>query len=489
MLINKLLNDPYEQLISKILQYESTPKNRLLEQKKRLEARKNALSEVQSRLAALKRQLEQLRDPQNVAFRAMTANASQPDKLRVSASEQAASGVYAIRIERLARADTRLSRPYAATGTELRAFFDALGEQTFYLELAHPDETDPERRVPIAVSIRAEGLDNRSILQEIAQAIRDALELAVSAGHLRSTERPTVSLVQEQPGTVRLMLSSPQTGYRYRLGFVDSSAGLLGELQLARNGQASSSMGGYLAEPGVDPSSSALNAAFSVNGLTFYRDANVVSDAIEGLTFTLLAPTAGEATVTVGSDTAAMRRTIEAFLKAYNEALASLRNQTAVDSNLKTRGPLAGDSLIAQLLRNLQEQTLEQIPGRYQRLSALGITRGRDGSLSITDGARLAQALERDPEAVGAFFSTLAARLENQVEGYWKSDGTLRQLQESADAQLSRTNKQLSDFDTRLKLRETQLRRQFAQLKEALSQAESQLLSLQAYAARFFRTP
>jgi flagellar hook-associated protein 2 len=487
MLINQLLNDPYEQLIEKIIQYESTPKNRLLEQRKRLETRRSALAELQSRLSALQTQLNNLLDPQGGAFVAKTASSSHPELLRVSASQLASPATYTVSVQRLARADTRVSQQYSRSGSELRAFFDANGPQTFWLEVAHPTESDPEGRLQIAVTLNPTGSDNATILQEIAAAIAGALDQAVSDGLLLRSEKPTVSVVQEHRGTVRLLLSSSQTGYTYRLGFIDSAGGLLGALELSRNGLASGSSGGYLADPGTDAASSSLNAAFTINGLPFYRDGNTVSDAIEGLTLTLLTPTTQEVTVTVSRDGAAARRSIEDFLRAYNEALSTLRTHTSINSASRTRGPLAGDGLVLGLLGSLRRSALERVSGTYSTLAALGITADREGRLTISHPARLAQALEEDPEAVRAFFAGpdgLATRLNALVDSYRRQDGTLQRMQESIDAQLGRTNKQISDFEARMKVREEQLRRQFAQLRDALSKAESQMSALQAYMAQ-----
>jgi flagellar hook-associated protein 2 len=118
------------------------------------------------------------------------------------------------------------------------------------------------------------------------------MSTAVSNETIDSDEIVSASVVSEENGKSRLVLTSAQTGYTYRQSYTDSS-GLLNTLGVSTGSQTSGTNGGYIT------ADSSLNSLFTMDGLSFSRDSNKVSDALTGVTFNLLQTFASAETVTL----------------------------------------------------------------------------------------------------------------------------------------------------------------------------------------------
>ncbi|MBA4743479.1 MAG: flagellar filament capping protein FliD, partial [Azoarcus sp.] len=73
----------------------------------------------------------------------------------------------------------------------------------------------------------------------------------------------------------------------------------------------------------------AQDAIVRLDGITLTRGSNTITNAIEGVTINLLAPSDGKGTLTVANDRAGAKSAIDAFVKAYNEINTTLRGLTA----------------------------------------------------------------------------------------------------------------------------------------------------------------
>jgi len=144
-----------------------------------------------------------------------------------------------------------------------------------------------------------------------------------------------------------------------------------------------------------------------INGVTVKATSATISDAIEGVTFNLVK--VGTAAVTVGQDNAAIRKSVDAFVKSYNELNSSLRSLTAYNEQTKVGGALLGDSAARSIqarLRSVLGATLGgTVEGEMRVLSQVGISFQRDGSL-LLDSAKLDKALTDDADGVLRMFSS-----------------------------------------------------------------------------------
>jgi flagellar hook-associated protein 2 len=485
-------NDPYEILISNLLQIERQPRYALEDRKTAQESYKTALSDLDSKISSLHSLLTSLTDAFNSPFDARTASPSSNDNFSVSVTDEAAFGSHSLLVQRLATADTRISQQLTGSGSTLRSFFDTNGSQTFSIEVASPTDEDPDNRVSIDVSVDPTGTTDEDILQEISDAINSAMDAAVDAGTIEDDHAALASMVNETTDTARLSLRSGQTGYANRLDFTDSAGGLLSLLQLSNNSVASGTGGGQVTAVGTSETDSTLNAKFQLDGLTLYRSSNQVTDALTGVTLDLeqVGDTAIDFSIT--SDTESIRSKIDDFISQYNEILSFVESKTAVDGGLDIRGQFAGDSTFRSLRFDMRNEIARMVTGQPDGaptlLTELGIEINDDGTLELTDTDALTDALESDADAVERLFSGsdgVATRLKDLLDAYTGVNSILDNRIETVEDGIARLDDQMAEFDDRLAIRENELRKQYAKLQETMALFQGQQLFLGGFFGTF----
>ena len=98
---------------------------------------------------------------------------------------------------------------------------------------------------------------------------------------------------------------------------------------------------------------SAQNAVFKLNGVTFIRSSNSVSDALTGVTLNLATTTAAPITLTVSNDPVSARPKLDALVKAYNDLYSFYKSQTASSMDVSVRGILNSDFGVSSMMRQL----------------------------------------------------------------------------------------------------------------------------------------
>ena len=148
----------------------------------------------------------------------------------------------------------------------------------------------------------------------------------------------------------------------------------------------------------------AQDALFMVNGLQLTRQSNTVTDAVDGVTFTLKQGNqTTSTTLTVGQDKGTLTSALQDVVSKFNALVTSFKSASA------TGGALANDptvrSLIAQV-RSALSGAPSGLPSSATFTSAadLGMTTNRDGSLSLNTTI-LSAALDKDPAAAKRIFA------------------------------------------------------------------------------------
>ena len=160
----------------------------------------------------------------------------------------------------------------------------------------------------------------------------------------------------------------------------------------------------------------AKDAIFSVNGIELTRKDNKVTDAVDGVTFTLKKGDAtNSTTLTVvqdkGAATTAMQNVLTKYntlLKAYKEATTSIKDTESATGDV-IPAPLANDTTARMIITQIQavmRGTASGLPSSaaYNSTGALGIKTASDGSLSL-DTTVFQKALDKDPDAVKRVFT------------------------------------------------------------------------------------
>ena len=466
------------QLVDQYMQLEQIPRNKLISQKTALDDKKKVFSELDSVLSALKTKLSYLTDTITNPFYAKTSSSSDTAKVGITAQGSAVSGNHSISIERLAKADTRVSNQFDDAGSSFGAFTT---DQTFSITVGHPTDEDADNRVQIDVTVAASvfsGTD-AEVLEGISDAITSAMSQAVTDELIDGDEVIHSSVVNEEIGKSRLVLSSEQTGYTYHMEF--GSSVLLDALNINASTQSTGTSGGYITNVGTSRTDSELNSKFTMDGLTFYRDANVVDDALDGVTLKLLDTFTDAETITIESDVSAVRSDVDEFIEKYNSAIKYLRENTKTNSVTHERGALTNDTVYSSIISDFRGIVGSSISGTtssdYTLLYNIGIEAGEDGTLSVKDADKFTSALENNALYVSDLFNTedgIANQLLDYIDRFVSAGGTINTSKQQVDSQISSLNDRIAYMDEVLEKKEKQYFDQFTALQQAMNEIQAQ---------------
>ena len=161
-------------------------------------------------------------------------------------------------------------------------------------------------------------------------------------------------------------------------------------------------------------STAAVNAHFTVNGAAVERATNTVSDAVDGMTFNLLAgdPTKST-TLTVALDktaiTTAMQDVVTKYNALYKDYKAKTTSTTDKDGKI-TNGVFNNDYSIRTLVNQVHDALMGAPTGlakdaSYPNAASVGLKTNRDGSISLSTSDFQA-ALDRDSTGVANVFAS-----------------------------------------------------------------------------------
>lgn len=468
------------QIESLVQQYRlsiSKPVRTLESRRTALNARLSVLADLKAKLTTLHTLAKDLKATGTSSkFSVYTVESSLPSIAGGTATSSAAAGTHTLLVTQLAKNDTVLSSRLTSASTSIA---DVEGPGTKTIRIAVNGVT-----TDVSFDIQA-GQSNGTVLSNLASAINAA-----------SGAKVTASVVADTTGTSRLVVTSKETGSANAVVLEDVSGAVLDALGLDDNVIAgrtasSSTAGGYLYS-----STDVLNAKFKLDGIDIIRGGNSVSDVLTGVTLELKAVQGlndTPATLTIGVDKAKVKATLEEFITIYNEALGYLQSKTSVNPENKTREILASDQLFKDLkinMRTLMSSAVSSVTaGNPSLLSDIGITAGSDGKLSLSDPAKLNDALASDLRKVSDLFNTsngLAVRLSSLLESFTSYGGQIDIARDGVQDQLTNIRTALTRTNAQIDRKVQSFRLQFEALQSALnrislqSQAISRL-SVQLY--------
>lgn len=466
------------QLVDQYMQLEQIPRDKLVTQKTALNDKKKVFSELDSVLSALKTKLTQLTDVITNPFFAKTSSSSDSAKVGITAQGSSVSGNHSISVARLAKADTRVSNQFDDAGSSFGAFSS---DQTFSITVGHPTDEDPDNRVQIDVTVAASVFSgsDAEVLTGISDAVSSAMSQAVSDELIDGDEVIHSSVVNEEIGKSRLVFSSEQTGYSYRMEF--GASALLDTLNINAASQSSGTSGGYITNIGTSRTDSELNAQFTMDGLTFYRDGNVVDDALNGVTLKLLDTFADEETITIESDVTAVRGDVDEFIEKYNKAIKYLRENTKTDSTTHQQGALTNDTVYGSIISDFRGIVGASVSGTtsddYTLLYNIGIEASEDGTLSVKDSDKFTSAIENNALYVSDLFNTddgIANKLLDYIDNLVSAGGTINASKQQVDSQINSLNDRIAYMDEVLDKKKKQYFDQFTSLQQTMYQIQAQ---------------
>jgi flagellar hook-associated protein 2 len=263
------------------------------------------------------------------------------------------------------------------------------------------------------------------------------------------TSPASASVVQTTPGAFQLVLTGKSTGAAS--AFTIATGAWVGGVT-----------------PVFTDKQGALDASFTVNGLLIASSANVVTDAIPGVSLSLLkADPLKTVTVQVASDTAQGTDAINRLVTAYNDLLSFLdvqRNQEIAGS-----AGISRDPLVRSLRDNLRSGFMAQYTGTggFKRLAEVGLGFDRTGKMTL-DKTIYNAAIKDTPADVQALFSTQGTgstgafgALEGLIDSYTDSGGLVADMRLRIDAQVKKMTDRIDIMDARLATRRQALMSEF----------------------------
>ena len=313
--------------------------------------------------------------------------------------------------------------------------------------------------------------ENKLVVASIATTTIDAV--TTDTGTLDANGKPIMTVVTPASTTSKLVLTALEAGTEK--GFaIDATAG---DTRFALDPKVPS-------DPAVPATfvSSTTEATFDTTpamaandgGQSVTRTSNTISDAIPGVTLTLLAT--GTATIDAHLDTPSIAQPISGFVDAYNKLNATLQQLTNyVGPGDANNGALLGDSTLQSIISQIKltiNSTVSSATGDYNSLNQLGVSFDKKGVMSL-DSTKLNAALAGNLTSVANVFAStngVATQLNTKITQYLDSKGALSTQQDSLNKTLTQLTTDKAAVNARLAATQKTLQAQYIAMDTAVSQ-------------------
>ncbi|MGE7366149.1 flagellar filament capping protein FliD [Desemzia incerta] len=444
--------------IDQLIQAESGKLVQYSNQQKGLTNEKNAWKDINTRLDSLYKNFEALKESKT--FDSKTVSNSNEKNLTVTAGTNALEGSYSVEVKKLATSSQVTSDTIEMAGKKVSSSDKLTLEGNITL-------TDTDN---LAISIEVKNGDS---LKDIVTKIND--------------------FAKEKESGLRASIVDS------RIVLTDS----VGEQQIGISGTDK-----LISDLGMDTSSRTEivggKSEISVNGITITGNTNTIENAVEGLTFNLLALSEGNlaSTVKVVEDQDKTTKAVQDFVDQYNSTMTFIDEQLSVgdpSAEGNTTGTLVGDSSLMRIqsqLRSLMTTSSKETTQSIKGLSDLGIEVDRYGKASL-DTTKLKEQLTKNSNSVQNFFSReesivvkdavgnettetkqfgFAQQMTSFINEYIADKtGIITTKSKTIDDMIKSLDTQITKFNERLDSKRERYIKQFTALDTAMMQAESQL--------------
>jgi flagellar hook-associated protein 2 len=232
----------------------------------------------------------------------------------------------------------------------------------------------------------------------------------------------------------------------------------------------------------------AANASFVVNGTTFSRASNTVTDVIDGITLSFNKASVTSQTISVTKGTDVSSEAINTLIAAYNDVMTTYKTMTANSSNSDKPGTFANSPTTLSFINQVKEGFAKGISytsnGVLQNmsLSTLGIDMQLDGTAKFNSAsfATASAAGLRDTLALGVTMGYVSStsNLNTFLTSQVKTGGVLSGQIDSETESVRILTKRQDDLQTRLNSIQNNLISQYSALNALLFQLSSTSNSL-----------
>lgn len=425
---------------------------------------------LKSNLSTFKDMLDKMTSENAFNKRSVTIKQSTDDPVfTCSTKDDASNGSYNVTVTQLA-STTSYSTAVADSTAALGA-----GSLTFSI-----GEGDDAKTFTVEV-------DEEDTLESLRKKINSSAEnFGVSANIMTLAD-----------GTSRFMLDSGQTGDKFSNFSVTATGS--DKLNAFTAGHTKDADGNVQKTGAMDVVHVGQDAKIDVDGVTLTSDTNVFDDKIKGLSITVNRLSDTETitnsdgttstgyksnSLTVSTDTGALKSMVEDFLNTYNSLRTNLdnlskRNTYTDGASNDDGGYLAGDStcdVIKQMMSGLISSFTTGNP-EMGSIFEMGVKMDNDGNLSL-DSTKFENALKNNYEQVVAAFSGddgLCKQLSNGLNSYTKSGGILALREDSLNSTIKDYTNKEDAAATYLEKYEESLRAKYGSLDSMIASMNTSL--------------
>ena len=298
--------------------------------------------------------------------------------------------------------------------------------------------------------------------EDLARAVENALE---TASALKGSTKDYQVAIDPDTGKMALNETGTLKGLSIKWGDKDSTA---------------ASVLGFSKNSTLTPAATSLNALATVNGVSYQRQSNLdQTDIVQGLTLSFHAT--GSSTVSVASDTDAIKKEISSLVNTYNTLYKEIDENDDYDKDNDTWGSLSQSASIRILKVALQDLFNRQAAPQRKitGFKDLGIELKRDRTLSM-DTRKLDRQLKENFNDVKALFlgsdttgQGLANTLNDTLGGYALSGGYIKGEISTIDTRVIGLETAYKNGLQRIEKKYETMTRQYAELDKYLSTVAS----------------
>ncbi|TFY89711.1 flagellar cap protein FliD [Pseudomonas nabeulensis] len=368
----------------------------------------SAVGSVKSALEAYRTAITKLNSA--ASFNGLAATTSDDKTVKATLGDGASSGKYTLVVDSLATSSKVTSKLFTGAAA-----------------VANPGEENQTLTINQSGKSYNVIITGGSTLQQVRESINTQL----------SAQGISANVLSDASGA-RLVIGSTTSG-------VGTDITLSGDSDLAAS---------YTAGP------AAQNAKYSIDGIAMESTSNTVTSAISGVSLELVAPTEANksTTITVASNPATLKTSVQSFVSAYNTLMTAINAQTKVtatgDQATTTAGALTGDASMRDLVSSLRSELVNGSgSGAISSLSQMGITTDQKTGLLTLDDKQWDAAVAKNPTDIAKLFtgdSGLISRMNKATDSYVGTTGTLASRVTDLNTKFSDLTTQQADLDRRM---------------------------------------
>lgn len=389
-------------LVKQLMTAEQIPITKLATQTASYQAKLTAFGTIQGAMSSFQTSIASLSNAST--FQAVNATASDSTVMSATALTSAPPGSYAVEVNSLAQSQTLV----VAGQTSLSAPIGSGTSTTLSFDFGTITGTNTAGKYIAGATFTSAGGGIKTVTIDSTNNSLQGMRDAINAAGIGVT----ASVINDGSASpYRLVLTASNMGAANSMKIAASGDATVSAL-LANDPTAGATTGAL--GQNLTESVTALSASLKVNGIAISQNSNAVSGVIPGVTLNLTKVTTTPVTLTVAQDTAAVTKSVNDFVTAFNSLNQTLTDVSSYNAATKTGAVLQGNATVRNLQAQLRGVLNTPGAGSLTSLSQIGVTFQRDGSLAL-DSAKLTSVVQSNFSGIAGLFASTGRASDSLV--------------------------------------------------------------------------